>query len=248
MLECKFDVVRVDVILGHNAEYTGSMSRLPILVLECSKGGHLEGGSCQTGLKSGFLRGEKWMNWPENFMGPILNIVSTPPCFSTVFQISSCLMHLLMARTVQCTCAPVAGVKWFFKTEKRSFCQAWEQGASVSGGDQAQGTFMSSGSGYIDDWAITWHDSRKDLWLRCVCLRLGVSSLLCHSTALTWALHSHLSDTQFCLMGLTVEVACSAKAGQVISRELFSFCFYSSHLGQLTGLGVGDQRYREYIE
>ncbi len=34
----------VDAILGHNVEYTGSMSRLPILVLECSKGGHLEGG------------------------------------------------------------------------------------------------------------------------------------------------------------------------------------------------------------
>ncbi len=30
------------MILGHNVEYTGSMSRLPILVLECSKGGHLE--------------------------------------------------------------------------------------------------------------------------------------------------------------------------------------------------------------
>ncbi len=44
-----------DVMLGHNVEYTGSMSRLPILVLECSKGGHLEGGPCQTGLKSGFL-------------------------------------------------------------------------------------------------------------------------------------------------------------------------------------------------
>ncbi len=31
------------MILGHNVEYTGSMSRLPILVLECSNGGHLEG-------------------------------------------------------------------------------------------------------------------------------------------------------------------------------------------------------------
>ncbi len=35
---------RVAVILGHNVEYTGSMSRLPILVLECSKGSHLERG------------------------------------------------------------------------------------------------------------------------------------------------------------------------------------------------------------
>ncbi len=32
------------MILGHNVEYTGSMSRLPILVLECSNGDHLEGG------------------------------------------------------------------------------------------------------------------------------------------------------------------------------------------------------------
>ncbi len=37
-----FGVKHVDVILGHNVEHTGSMSRLPILVLECSKG-RLEG-------------------------------------------------------------------------------------------------------------------------------------------------------------------------------------------------------------
>ena len=36
-----FDVERVEVILGHNVVYTGLMSRLPILVLECSKGDHL---------------------------------------------------------------------------------------------------------------------------------------------------------------------------------------------------------------
>ncbi len=41
MLRWTFDVEHVDVILGNNGEYTGSMSRLPILVLECSKGGHL---------------------------------------------------------------------------------------------------------------------------------------------------------------------------------------------------------------
>ena len=35
---------RVDVILGHNVKYTGSMSRLPILVLGCTKGDHLERG------------------------------------------------------------------------------------------------------------------------------------------------------------------------------------------------------------
>ncbi len=57
------------MILGHNVEYTGPMSRLPGLVLDCSKGGHVEGWPCQTGLKSGFLRGKKWMKWPEIFMG-----------------------------------------------------------------------------------------------------------------------------------------------------------------------------------
>ncbi len=46
---------RVDVILGHNVQYIGSVSRLPILVLECSEGGQLEGGPCQTGLKFGFF-------------------------------------------------------------------------------------------------------------------------------------------------------------------------------------------------
>ncbi len=35
---------RVDVILGHNVDYRGSMLRLPILVLKWSKGSHLEGG------------------------------------------------------------------------------------------------------------------------------------------------------------------------------------------------------------
>ncbi len=36
MLRWNFDVEHIDVILGHNVEYTRSMSRLPILVLECS--------------------------------------------------------------------------------------------------------------------------------------------------------------------------------------------------------------------
>ncbi len=44
----------VGVILGHNVEYTGSMSRLPILVLECSNRGHLEGGGMPK-------RTEKWL-------------------------------------------------------------------------------------------------------------------------------------------------------------------------------------------
>ena len=38
-----------------------SVSRLPILVLECSKGSHLETRACQTGLEYGFLRGWTWM-------------------------------------------------------------------------------------------------------------------------------------------------------------------------------------------
>ncbi len=42
---------RADVILGHNVEYTGSMPRLPILALECSKGGHLERGGMPKGLE-----------------------------------------------------------------------------------------------------------------------------------------------------------------------------------------------------
>ncbi len=51
---------RVAVILGHNVEYTGSMSRLLILVPECSKGSHPEGGgaACQTEEKFGFFRGK----------------------------------------------------------------------------------------------------------------------------------------------------------------------------------------------
>ncbi len=39
---------RVDVILGHNVDYRGSMLRLPILVLKWSKGSHLEGGGGHT--------------------------------------------------------------------------------------------------------------------------------------------------------------------------------------------------------
>ncbi len=38
----------VDVILGHDVENTGSTPRLPILVLECSKGGQLEGETEET--------------------------------------------------------------------------------------------------------------------------------------------------------------------------------------------------------
>ncbi len=43
---------------GTHVEYTGSMSRLPILVLKCSKGGHLERDPCQTEWKFGLFRGK----------------------------------------------------------------------------------------------------------------------------------------------------------------------------------------------
>ncbi len=49
----------VDVMLGHNVEYSRLMSRLSILVLECSKGGHLEGGAMPN-------RTEKWLFEGEN--------------------------------------------------------------------------------------------------------------------------------------------------------------------------------------
>ncbi len=44
LAEWNFDVEHVDMMLRHKVEYTGSMSRLPILVPECSKGRQLEGG------------------------------------------------------------------------------------------------------------------------------------------------------------------------------------------------------------
>ena len=48
---------RVDIILGHNVEYRDLMSRMPILVLESSKGGQLQRGACQRRLKFGNLTG-----------------------------------------------------------------------------------------------------------------------------------------------------------------------------------------------
>ncbi len=47
----------VDVILGHNIEFTGSMSRLPILAPECWNGRQLEG-ACQAGLTFGLVEGK----------------------------------------------------------------------------------------------------------------------------------------------------------------------------------------------
>ncbi len=57
MLRWNFDVERIDLVLGHNVEYTGPVLRLPVLVLECSKGSHLVRGPCQTEEKFAFFRG-----------------------------------------------------------------------------------------------------------------------------------------------------------------------------------------------
>ena len=58
MLRWDVGVEGAAVILGHNVEYTGSMSKLLILVPECSKGSHPEGGgACQIEEKFGLFRG-----------------------------------------------------------------------------------------------------------------------------------------------------------------------------------------------
>ena len=56
------------VLLEHNVEYRGSKSRLPTLALQCSKGGHLERGACQRGLKFGLFSGYTLMILLEIFM------------------------------------------------------------------------------------------------------------------------------------------------------------------------------------
>ncbi len=45
----RLEVEPVDVILGHNVEYRGSRSRLSILVLDCSEGGHWDYATCEDG-------------------------------------------------------------------------------------------------------------------------------------------------------------------------------------------------------
>ncbi len=66
------------MILGHNVECTAAMPRLPILMLECSKGSHLERRACLTGLtamvatggtfsSANFLYGEKNMSKKKGF-------------------------------------------------------------------------------------------------------------------------------------------------------------------------------------
>ena len=75
MLKWNFDVERVDVRLGRNVQYTGSMSRLPTLVLERSKGRQLEGGHANRKRNLAFSGGNHdeigwnfhggiWTPWP----------------------------------------------------------------------------------------------------------------------------------------------------------------------------------------
>ncbi len=84
-LRQNFDVKRVDVIFGHNVQYTGSMSRLPILVLECSKGSYLERGPHQTRTKQWLFVGVNADEMDWNYHGPIpapWPIISTQTHFS----------------------------------------------------------------------------------------------------------------------------------------------------------------------
>ncbi len=47
------------MILGHIVEYTGSMLRLPILELECSEEGHLDGGATPNRTQMWLFEGVK---------------------------------------------------------------------------------------------------------------------------------------------------------------------------------------------
>ncbi len=57
------------MIVGHNVENRHSMSRLPSLVLQCSKRGQLDRAARQRGGKLGLFRGEMLMKWIEIFVG-----------------------------------------------------------------------------------------------------------------------------------------------------------------------------------
>ncbi len=79
VLRLNFDVEHVHVILGHNVEYTRSMSRLPSLVLECWKGMlGVEGMPNRTEMKG--VKVDE-MDWPfmeqSQALGP-----SFPPGFT----------------------------------------------------------------------------------------------------------------------------------------------------------------------
>ncbi len=65
--EMEFWCGTLDMILRHNVEYRASLSGLPILVPEWSKGGHLEREARQRGWKFGFFRGQMLMKWTEIF-------------------------------------------------------------------------------------------------------------------------------------------------------------------------------------
>ncbi len=71
----------VDVILGHDVEYRDSMSRLPILVPECSKGSHME--RVEIWLFEGVKLPEiSWGNQPP-FPGGVHYPGPPAPCAST---------------------------------------------------------------------------------------------------------------------------------------------------------------------
>ncbi len=55
ILSWNFEVEDIDMILGHYIEYRGSMSQMPIWVLECSKLHQLEGEARQRGWKFDFF-------------------------------------------------------------------------------------------------------------------------------------------------------------------------------------------------
>ena len=71
-----FAVEPTDVILRHNVQCRGSVSRLPILVLECSKRSQLRRVAHTRGFKFGFLKTQRLMKLLEIFWGQ-----SCPPPF-----------------------------------------------------------------------------------------------------------------------------------------------------------------------
>ncbi len=72
MWRWNFDMDCVDMILGHNVEYTGSVSRLPIWGLEWSNGSHLERGGMPIRTEIWHFQGMKVDKKDWNFYGRIL--------------------------------------------------------------------------------------------------------------------------------------------------------------------------------
>ena len=90
VLKWNFDVERVVVILGHNVDYTGSMSRMSILVLEGSKGSHLEGGRhAKQNRNLAFSGGKSGWNWLKIWTG-IHSPDPPAPCKNPVSGLRGC--------------------------------------------------------------------------------------------------------------------------------------------------------------